>query len=836
MTPHQNVPPVPAGRFDNDQSRQQDGDNHSQQQDLPEVPPSPTLTNPDMILPEEGERESSTPSPPFRLPSLSDMQFGQPHASGFRSALNYGGATPSTQIGVAVSTPSRPPRSAWTYEGHAPSRPLSDIGEEDIQSSPPRSRGSDWNSGAENGQGRNAEESETGSTRSSSTISARSGQGRWDGYESRSTESNRDEQSGSNEDPAIQDSVEAARAKAGAALVYGASNDDDSSSAILSSEAERILENAKKRLTLMEGNLTRARSSIRLTPSPSPSGLLPLRTGELYKSISQTDRRSSILRPRQVYNSTQDAGSNYHSRVYSETHLPSTVNNQGPPIQQSRSLSALGSTSASSYEADDGSFHYNTSRRSPLTIRPSSGFYHPKLDSLREDRRKSNSKDSSLRTSSRQGMSASNHAPKITTMEEFNSVYPSEGPPSRAQSQLQVRDLRDQAEGLKTKISMLKIKTQEDNLRRRSLQSLRTPSPFTAAEQWMTTDLEFRDSSSSNSNSNSGQGWSPKQAEEEEKEKEESSQTREDEHSTDPAPSPEKDVARETTRESGDDNDDFNSVVDSHYEDAEEGEYGNNEMDGSSGSEIDREALNEILNEPLDDEDDENETYEDLPLKATPHEEREDAFDYENFYLHSALGSFSQDKMRRRSSFSSNDSVETTRPFPSSTDNSRPGIHSRTNSTDSISTAATFATATEGDYSDDEQNAEDEIDLALNWPQVPRNGVYTQQQKRRSRNLTVSPMKASGILTPPGSGIRETSGSVTPVSAFLSANPGSGTSSGLNNDDTQLLEQVFKSLGKVCSELQDLTAPGVDADPKTIRTLRRRLDAARRVLDGQLDA
>lgn len=99
-----------------------------------------------------------------------------------------------------------------------------------------------------------------------------------------------------------------------------------------------------------------------------------------------------------------------------------------------------------------------------------------------------------------------------------------------------------------------------------------------------------------------------------------------------------------------------------------------------------------------------------------------------------------------------------------------------------------------------------------------------------------SSVKASGILTPPGSGIREKPGSVTPVSAFLSANPGSGTSSGLNNDDTQLLEQVFKSLGKVCAELQDLTAPGVDADPKHIRTLRRRLDAARRVLDGELDA
>lgn len=58
-------------------------------------------------------------------------------------------------------------------------------------------------------------------------------------------ESTRDEQSASNKD-----SVEAARAKASVALVYGATHDDDSSSAILSSEAERILENAKKRLTV----------------------------------------------------------------------------------------------------------------------------------------------------------------------------------------------------------------------------------------------------------------------------------------------------------------------------------------------------------------------------------------------------------------------------------------------------------------------------------------------------------------------------------------------------------------------------------------------------------
>jgi hypothetical protein len=59
--------------------------------------------------------------------------------------------------------------------------------------------------------------------------------------------------------------------------------------------------------------------------------------------------------------------------------------------------------------------------------------------------------------------------------------------------------------------------------------------------------------------------------------------------------------------------------------------------------------------------------------------------------------------------------------------------------------------------------------------------------------------------------------------------------SGLNNDDTRLLEQLFQSLGKVCLDLQTLTA-SAEPDPKRERVLRRRLDAARRVLDGELDA
>ena len=44
--------------------------------------------------------------------------------------------------------------------------------------------------------------------------------------------------------------------------------------------------------------------------------------------------------------------------------------------------------------------------------------------------------------------------------------------------------LRDQMNDLKGRISSLKLKAQEDHLRRRSMQSLRAPSPFTSSETW----------------------------------------------------------------------------------------------------------------------------------------------------------------------------------------------------------------------------------------------------------------------------------------------------------------------------------------------------------------
>lgn len=201
-----------------------------------EVPPSPTLTNPDMILPFEIERESSTPSPPFRLSASSDAPMLNGGRQVPQSAINYGGDS-DAQIGVALSMPGRPPRPRWTYEGHAPGRPLSDIGEEEFQSSPPRAAGYRTEE--------HRDELESCSSGSSSTISAHGGQGNEQADQS-NEESSNDKRSSF----VGHGSVEEARASAGMALVSGATHPEERPSAILSSEAERILENAKKRLTV----------------------------------------------------------------------------------------------------------------------------------------------------------------------------------------------------------------------------------------------------------------------------------------------------------------------------------------------------------------------------------------------------------------------------------------------------------------------------------------------------------------------------------------------------------------------------------------------------------
>lgn len=628
---------------------------------------------------------------------------------------------------------------------------------------------------------------------------------------------------------------------------------------------------------LMENNLTRARSTTPRTaasPSPSNSGFQPMGmhqpVGGLYRSISRTDPRNSSLR-RQSLIASQDTTNNRHSRVHSETNIPSDSSLSNDSKRISRSVSAMGASTSSSLHTDNRSFQYAPTR-AYLTHRSSVSSIQPPIH-LNDQGQQDQMPQSPVSTEdsspvSPHGLGISSDEESKSSPDGFSPVYSSFGPPSRAQSQLQVRDLQYQMKGLHIKISSLKVKTQEDNLRRRSLQSLRTPSPLTAADHWYANALELRDDQSSRGSDPRRDGGSENTRDVSNNAAAED-RRRSDERAAENTSKHAENWQGNEPAEYADDQ----SVAETMYEDAEEGDF----------DEVDREALDEILREPLDDDfENEMEAFPDVPshMDATPHEMREDAFDYEHFILHSALGNYTQ--QLRRVSNSSNGSVETTRPAYAR--------HSRTNSNMSVSTVATFATANEGERPDDE----DDIDSMMYWDRRFNHGAFprsispgvsdtnpwtelrhghshshsqshahgyshqpspiqevevegdrseTPRGPRYGHSGDANPMDPNN-LTPQkhtGRSSSATAGSATPnslVSSLVSTvRAASSTPSvgGINDDDTQMLEALFASLGNVCMDLQAITT-SEDPDVKAARVLRRRLDAARRVLEGELDA
>lgn len=363
--------------------------------------------------------------------------------------------------------------------------------------------------------------------------------------------------------------------------------------------------------------------------------------------------------------------------------------------------------STSSFHHDERSFQYEptraylTHRSSISSIKPPYSESPQPADSPQLI--ESPVPEESSSTDSPTGLGISADDESNSSPGDFSPVYSTFGPQSRAQSQLQVRDLQYQMKGLHIKISSLKVRTQEDNMRRRSLQSLRTPSPLTQADAWYANALEMREGQSSHG-SNGRRDVSSEYAREARSSNEQldavkrSEQTEEspvDHNRTSVSQAPDAWPSSGT----GHYGDGRQSVAESLYEDAEEGDF----EDGD----IDREALDEILREPLDED---LQSLDEFPgVDTRPHEEREDAFDYEHFILHSALGNYS--RQIRRPSQSSRGSVETTRP-------SRSVRHSRTNSSMSVSTVATFATANEGDIPEEEE------DDLLYWDRKFNHGTF----------------------------------------------------------------------------------------------------------------
>ena len=469
---------------------------------------------------------------------------------------------------------------------------------------------------------------------------------------------------------------------------------------------------------------------------------------------------------------------------------------------------------------------------------------------------------------------------------------------TRSSSSLQMRDLRDQMHDLKGRLSVLRDRARDDTMKRRSLQNLRTPSPFTAAKEWYSASKNYGDGGLSADAGVPQPPWKAGEA------KGSSSDEK-------PRSASRTSVSRkgDTLIASGYAASDVTSV----YEDVSEGRHASVELEEHAPQEgeeetyktvgelpegidddIDSDYNDEMVNhEELNDYESDVSSYHDTLTTPLSHEDREDAFDYEHFFLHSAMGTIGQQRHGRRDSvgsYSSEDSVETTRgPTAPNDVNERPSImHFRSQSADSISTMATFATATEGLGS---QNGEDETDdfavqniiappLRTTTPVTAKrstfgspftNGLPNDRQPTpedssrpssaihdhdlrngsdphrpsvasfdsfestgtsRSFPLVNKPTGQKSLT--PDIRTSQQSGSILSESNTLMESQGAGERMQsspvhmLARDEQVLVERLVASLGKCVLGLQEAGKGSYDS-----KIWRRRLDAARRMLEGE---
>ena len=248
------------------------------------------------------------------------------------------------------------------------------------------------------------------------------------------------------------------------------------------------------------------------------------------------------------------------------------------------------------------------------------------------------------------------------------------------------------------------------------------------------------------------------------------------------------------------------------------------------------------------------------------HEDRPDAFDYEHFILHSALGSYSRDAHdSERDSATSFGSVETTRRYRSPTpgaepdgeetgddtiiadqsdqntpsSETRPALrgHQRNNSVDSVSTVATFATATEGNGADQEEEISQDI---LGWTghQFHPHPIHPSN----NHNTRTGALPTPPILSPRERVNDHKSDSLDQVlDSLMSFSNAPHQFKDLNSilnklhkADKTLLERLLHSLGIFSSDMSLKVSNGhlTSYDRKIWR---RRMDAARMILSGEVD-
>ena len=626
----------------------------------------------------------------------------------------------------------------------------------------------------------------------------------------------------------------------------------------------------------MENNLSRARniqsplSSYGSESTPSPTFTRP---------PTAVHRENDTGRPSKPYFG--------HARVSSENSLPTGFK---PSTYTPRSSSALGAAGGyrppalnwkdanraldSPKESPKERSIYGNSSYSRSQIQISPHLKEPALEPLSED------DDPNLATPSRQSLENTNLDSFLSpTFGSYNELGL-----KRSASTAQMRDLKEQMNELKGRLSSLRDQARADTMKRRSLQSLRTPSPFTHArvDQWyagpkkpnggadISTVNETPDQEAADESVPSAMGVPegvPEASDDKARDPipnqngidESSSESRYTEVDEE---TPQTELRPATSQMQLPLNSPAspNHIVRDDIED---------DMKTEDGSQ------DEELSDHYDSASESGDSYyHDTVQNQVSHEDREDAFDYEHFFLHSAMGSMSRRRNRSgsESSFTSDDSTETTRG-PTASGAGRP----RRGSTTSVSSADTFATATEGrntraEYeatrdrrtkvaelparvwsqtSDRPRHSEiggtDPIGMprsqssAATFPARPSHSSLSSTTSHRSFPLVSRPKSNGGMLTPrdsPDQGLKRISesllsdaASVCDKESICSGDRSTTTIEALQRDDQLLVERLVASLGRCILGLTESER----ATPES-RMYRRRIESAKRMLEGLDDS
>ncbi|KAF9876475.1 hypothetical protein CkaCkLH20_05883 [Colletotrichum karsti] len=675
----------------------------------PPQPASPTLTNPDMILPDydcpSSPDRSHSPLMMWKNSQAVDMnmQFQFPPSAYVAGPITpatpiiYGNGTMLSDIGEvteAESTPgkaSRPSSMIWT--GRTPR-----LGDEPFPS-PTKAY--------ESIKQRARAHERRSSVESTSTITTTQDHNVFADFDDTVSVDDSNFQGDDEESVAesYADDVSVHKAHIISQPSRASLNDPNRySTALISRRAEQILANAKRRLTTMEGNLNRARSSLSIsTPS-----------------ISSFDGSGSTPSPpmmRATSSATSPSSVHGHARMLSDSSINTELVNLG--IAQRRSASAMGA--AGGY-------------RQPISTRKIThdAATLERLNSGRDAQpRYKAAQEIGLDTLGEDEVSTEFHSGSDSTTKR-NSLLgpalngPTKPPLTRSASAAQMRDLKDQVQDLKGKISSLREQARVDTMRRRSLQSLRTPSPFTHAQvdQWYSGPQKNESSPEPLTATLEQAPWNEPSPviDGENLEKDVEAAVEETPIKDDESVVGDYEAAQEAIRQEERQKALDAMEANAHVEPADD----ISDMHTEDGFE----DSVQVQDEDGYDSESGDSLYHDTFQTPVSHEDREDAFDYEHFFLHSAMGTISQ---QRRGSFSSESSVETTRGPMTSDEAIRPKAHNRRGSGDTTSTMESFATAQSGRASRVSASGTEED---------PRQGVLTPPSVSPISERTESPPTA----------------------------------------------------------------------------------------------